>query len=227
MALGSPTRRNWPDLIRGALFAGGCLVLATTSAPVAAQLAPGNSGFSSAPTQGSHKDYWWLLREMGRCVAATKTAEAQAFLASAVDSSGEERAFDRLFHGRMNSCMRNFVSLTAPRAHIRGAVAEGLYKHLNQTDSPPAIAPQDGTIVASLRDFARCYIADNSAASHALLAETRLGTGDEGKAVQAMAGGFAPCLPQGTQVRLNPPEVRMAIAEALYHAAVGTTIERN
>ena len=192
---------------------------------VRAQFAPGNSGFSSAPTQGSENEYWWLLRELGHCLSRSKTDEARAFLSTAIDTPAEETAFDELFHAQRNVCMRNYVNLTTVRAHIRGAVAEGMYeRHVPDRASfrPAAAAPNEP--VQDLHDFARCYVADHAETAHAFLVDTRLGNRDEIEAVRGMAADFGPCLPQGAEVRLNPPEVRMAIAEALYHAAAGTTL---
>jgi hypothetical protein len=121
--------------------------------------------------------------------------------------------------------MRDFVNLTTVRAHIRGAVAEGMYKRVvSGRASPLTSLTASDEPVLDLHGFARCYVAGHAEKAHTLLVETRLGDRDEIKAVRDMAPDFGPCLPQGVEVRLNPPEVRMAIAEALYHAAAGTTL---
>lgn len=196
--------------------------------PVSAQLAPGVSGTSTAPIEGSENDFWWLLRELGRCTSGAKFEEAETFLASAVDSSAEDRAFKRVFGGKSNVCMRSFVSMSAPRSYIRGALAEGMYKKIIADGGPPVVAMLAAEeAVRDMHGFARCYVASHADSAHALVTETRLGTEDEVRAIRAMVADFGPCLPQGIEVRIDPPEVRMAIAEALYHAAAGTTIERN
>lgn len=216
--------------MKGRTFWAACILVLSIVAPVTAhaQLAPGNSGFSTAPVEGSQNDYWWLLRELGVCLTKSKTDQVRAFLATEIDTPAEESRFDDLFHKQRNLCMRNFVSLTTVRAHIRGAVAEGMYERI-AVDRPTPLqeAAAWDEPIHDLHDFARCYVASHAARAHSLLADTRMGDDDEVRAVRAMAVDFGPCLPHGIKVQLNPPEVRMALAEALYHAAAGTNTERD
>lgn len=195
--------------------------VAGASLPAQAQLASGYSGQSGAPTHGVADDYWYLLRQIGPCVAQAKPVEAAAFLAATPASAQETRAFQKLFGRNSNVCMRNFVNATFVRAHMRGSIAEGLYERAAATAAPaPANgAKSDAVTFRTLHDFARCYIRGNSAAAASLLADTQLGSKEEADTVVGMAPGFKSCFPAGREVRIDATEVRMALAEALYHTA--------
>jgi hypothetical protein len=192
--------------------------------PANAQLSPGYSGQSTAPIAGVPDDYWLLLREISYCVPAQKYEGSVAFLAEEPASAAETRAFKKLFGGQRNVCMRDFVGATFLRAHLRGAVAEGLYKKIYAARSAP-IAPGQPLAaqpaIRSLHDFARCFVADHETMAHRLITETKLGSDDERASVRTMAANFGPCLPERVKAKINPTEVRMALAEALYRAAVG------
>lgn len=195
-----------------------------TPTAVWAQLAPGYSGQSSAPTEGVADDYWLLLRGIGPCVAQGKQADAAVFLATEPGSPAETRAFRELFGSQRNKCMQNFVSAVFLRAHLRGALAEGMYELVGAGRAAPASvaagSEDHDAPIADLRDFGRCYVAMHPAKAHALLVDTRLASDAEKAAVRAMASDFGGCLPADREVKLNPAEVRMALAEALYHRAV-------
>lgn len=199
------------------------LAVLALAAPVAAQINGSASGFSDAPTQASEAEYWSMLGQMGTCLAEQKAEESTAFLASVIDSGEEDAAFDALFHRSRNGCMGNFVQAGFLRSHVRGVVAEGLFEDLPDTTvdafigSPPA-GPEG---IATLHDFARCYVVSHPSEARALLRETRVATEGELEFIRAIAADFGPCLPQDREVRLRPTAVRMAIAEAAYHAATG------
>ena len=191
------------------------------AAPARAQLASGYSGQSSAPRQGVPDDYWYLLRQIGPCVAKSKSEAAHGFLAAAPDTREEARAFRRLFGRKSNICMRSFVSASFVRAHLRGAVAEGLYEQMAGDRGPSRLAaaePGDPDAFRTLHDFAGCYVTRNPADAHHLLAETSLGSQEEADAVVRMAPGFKTCFPADRKIAIDATEVRMALAEALYHA---------
>lgn len=199
----------------------GALAMLCAAGPVHAQLASGYAGQSGGPTAGVPDDYWYLLRQIGPCVAASKTEEARAFLATVPGTATEKRAFDRVFGRKRNVCMRHFVNATFVRAHLRGAIAEGLYERMpggTRTSTQPAGTAIDRAGIRTLHDFARCYIAGNPAEAGTLLSETQLGSQEEVDAVMRLSTGFESCFPLGRKVRIDATEVRMAIAEALYHA---------
>ncbi|WP_133365438.1 hypothetical protein [Qipengyuania sediminis] len=208
------------------MAAAGMLLSAAAAAmssamPARAQLASGYSGQSDAPRPGVPDDYWYLLRQIGPCVAESKTEAARGFLAAAPGTADEKRAFDRLFGRKSNACMRNFVSATFVRAHVRGAIAEGLYERATAAGAVPrpgADADLDRAKIRTLHDFGRCYIAGNGGHATALLKDTQLGSREEANAVMQLAAGFESCFPVGRKVRIDATEVRMALAEALYHS---------
>ena len=61
--------------------------------------------------------------------------------------------------------------------------------------------------------------ASNARTAASLLADTQLGSKEEADTVVGMAPGFKSCFPAGREVRIDATEVRMALAEALYHTA--------
>ena len=211
--------RNVARLL-GALWLGAWVVAGSA---VSAQLAPGHSGFSDAPRTATEDEYWFFVRELGRCLAQSKRAQSVAFLRTAINSPEESRAFGALISRRgSNACMSNMVRATMVRAHVRGVVAENLFRSLpvsGSGDSAPQglASPRE---VRSIHDFADCYVASNYTAARSLLAETRLATQEETDRVRVMAPGFGDCLPQGRQIRIVPIDIRLALAEALYRASL-------
>ena len=202
------------------------MLMAVTAAPVAAQLKPGTSGSSSAPRDAGSDQYWYLVRSMGDCLAENKTELAVAFLDSEIDSGAEDKAFGKLFGRVRNMCMRNFVSASFRRAHIRGSIAEGLYRqNMRQrgADFIPVVAAPEA--IGSIHDFARCYIVSNFAETRDFLDDTKLNTSGETERLQELASGFQPCLPQDREVKLRPIVVRLALAEAMYHATKVTPLQ--
>lgn len=192
-----------------------------------AQLAPGASGTSSEPVDATMDEYWSGIAEMGRCIAASKRDKALYFLTTDVGSTEEGKAFRQLFTKQSNACMRNFVRMAFPRSHLRGTLSEALYKRANQNPGLSGQAEPGGWPKGPpINAIARCYVEAHPAEARALLMETRLGTKGERTIVEGMAPQIAPCFPEGLKATLNPSYFRLAIAEAMYHAA-GATIERN
>lgn len=187
--------------------------------PSAAQLSPGTSGFSTAPTAANGEEYFYMLRQVGPCLASNKRERAIAFLAAPIDSEEEDAAFDALFDRAANRCLQNFVSATMVRAWVRGVVAEGLFNDAMR-DWPAGAVPaiEEPATVASIHDFARCYVAHDFASARGLIEETRLGDKSELARMRELAPTFGHCLPEGANVTLKPINIRMALAEALYHA---------
>lgn len=184
-----------------------------------AQLAPGYSGTSSAPEEGTDKDYLFMMRQLGPCLVSNKTKQSIAMLAAPAGSAAEDRAFRALFNSRNNICLGAFVSARIARGQVRGSLAEALYRrNLNAGAVVGSIAPHFGE-VASLHDFARCYVSRHSVEAQALLELTRLGTTEEREKVVEMSSDFQACLPD-RQIELDPSDVRMALAEELYKATL-------
>lgn len=208
-------------MIRKAVALLGSAMMLALAAPATAQLSGSASGTTSAPRQGTVDDYWYLMRQMGDCIAHRKTEQATAFLAAEPGSAEETRIFKGLFNRAYNGCMQRFVSVTFVRAHLRGSIAEALYRE-NVEDRDPAWRPQvaEPETVVSLHDFAQCYISTHYAKAQNLLDETRLATDEELRVMRTMAADFGPCLPQGREVTLKPIDIRLAIAEAMYRATM-------
>lgn len=200
--------------------------VATCAIPLAAQISPSASGFSDAPVQADMTEYWLMMNEMGSCIASNKKALAQQFVGSTIDSAGESAAFDALFHPQRNPCLRNFVTAGMLRAHARGVIAEGLFERLPEAalDQGLSTDPAPVASVVTLHDFARCYAMANPTKVSELLRRTRVATKGEMEFVRSMASEFAPCLPAGREVKLQPTSIRFALAEALYRLATGAPV---
>ena len=199
----------------------GGLALAFSISPAHAQLSPSASGFSSAPTDASEVEYWTMMRRLGACLADSKTAAAQAFLATSPDTDEEGSAFQSLFHRNSNRCMGNFVSASMRRAYLRGMIAEGLFKQMPEAQRARGLAKETVVpdAIGSLHDFAQCYVAKHQRDAIVFLEGTKVATKGELEAVRHMAADFGPCFPEGKHITINPDSIRMAVAEALYRAA--------
>ncbi len=186
-----------------------------------AQLSPGASGTSSAPVRGNENDYWYLIRQMGDCLADSKADQSAAMLAATPGSEAETQAVGKLFNRSYNNCMKTFVSASFVRAHLRGSLAESLYRTRRQKMADafvPRFAEPD--VVNSLHDFAACYVALEFDSASSLLEGSRLATDAERNLVRDMASGFGPCLPEGTEIEIKPIDIRLAIAEAMYRTTL-------
>lgn len=192
--------------------------------PAHAQLSPGYSGYSSAPAEGTEEEYWYLIRQLGYCLSSTKSEQSVAILSTAPGSKEEREAWNRLFtQRRRNPCMQNFVSATIVRGQVRGSIAEALYIRATDdqvTQRPPTLAAPDA--ISDIHDFADCYVASHYLDASRLLRETRVATKGELQFLKEIAGSFGPCLPSGSEVVLDPVDIRFAIAEALYRTTQGT-----
>ena len=199
------------------------LPLIAAASAASAQLAPSISGFSDAPTTATEDEYWFFMRELGRCLSRSKPGQSVAFLQTKIATADEKRAFDALINRRGNNpCMSNMVRATVVRAQVRGSIAEGLYKAQVASASQPAVPPglSGPATIRSIHDFADCYVATNYSAARSLLDDTKLGTKEENRRVREMAAGFGSCLPAGREVRIVATDIRLALAEALYRATV-------
>jgi hypothetical protein len=203
------------------------LPLIALATAASAQLAPGVSGISGAPTTASEEEYWFFIRELGRCLALSKPAQSLALMNTSPGSAEEKRAFDALVSRRgANNCMRNYVRARMLREQVRGSVAEGLYKARASAASQAALQPiARPSSIRSLHDFAACYVAAHPANAQRLLNDTKLGTKDEHQRVRDLAATFGPCLPQGREVRIVPVDIRLALAEALYRTSASAPAE--
>jgi len=200
--------------------------LAVLTAPGArAELAPGYSGQSSSPRDATVDEFWWSLADIGSCLAKSRKASAAKLLASSPGSSAESAALHEMI-GRPTMCLRGgMVRMATPTHLLRGSLAEALYEQRIKKKAsidwlpgraaalPATPAGDDGY----LRSFARCYVAADAAEAHRLLTSTELATKEEGQAVVTMARAMKGCAPGQGKVALDATEIRLALAEALYH----------
>lgn len=194
------------------------------SASAEPRLAPGVSGYSSAPIEGSDQIFWAFVRSTSHCFVRTKTEKAEAFLATGIDTRAESRAFKSLFSNRRRTaCMQNIVKAKFQRAYFRGAIAEELFHRRIKEwprDAKPKLTKQKAG--AGIHGFAECYVAKNFTATRRLLENTKLATKGEMAFIQEMQPDFADCLPKRRQIVLSAIDIRMALAEAAYKAVLAT-----
>ena len=201
-----------------------CLLF-SVPAPAVAQLGTGVSGYSSAPLEGSNRDYWYMIRQLGYCLPVRKSEESLAFLATEPGSREESKAWKKLFSSRVrNPCMQNFVRASIVRGHVRGSIAEALFLRKMKSGKPIAsFNTKSPVVVNNIYDFGQCYVANHFKKAHAMLSETKVATKGELQFVKEIAVDFGPCLPAGRDVRVDPTNVRYALAEALYKSTLQTS----
>jgi hypothetical protein len=185
--------------------------------PAQPQIAPGRSG-TSGVRYLPEPDGWFAIRQLGLCIAQSKRDNARAFIAATPNSEEEDRLVQALI-GSETSCLRNANYLVFTRDYLRGSVAEALYHRDYGSPPPAAPAESEQVDVRDLRSFALCFAMVRPDLVHRLISTTRLGQDEEGEAMSGMSGEFGQCLPAGLTLNLNPQEVRVALAEAIYRRA--------
>lgn len=189
--------------------------LVAGSAPAAAQLSPGRSGFSSTSDLSS-PEVWDAIWSFGRCFAREYRPDAFALLATRPGSAEENAVLSRLFHGEVG-CLGDVSMLSTPMRFIRGAIAEGLVREhtpipANLIVTPPA----DASTVRSISDAAQCYAATHRAEVRTLVDTTRPGSSAEAAAVQRMGPDFLNCVPAAARGHtFNLTDLRFHLVEAL------------
>lgn len=189
------------------------------AASSAAQISPGSSGFPGIRS-ASQEEYWFSMRELGRCLVSFKHAQSIQWMKTPVDSPAEKKLVDAMYASKGTSCLRDMYSMGVIRSMVRGSVAEALYKTSGlQGAVPPAPAshPFDSTNIKSLGDFALCYAVTHPNETRTLLMTTGLGSVAEKAEMARLSPGFAECVPAGIELKLSPQPLRAAFAEAMYH----------
>jgi hypothetical protein len=180
-----------------------------------AQIAGHFSGTSTAQYIGGDAIMEDISR-VGKCLAETKRAKSEAFIAAAMGTPEEAAAYKQLI-GRNTTCLADLSRLRTSRAILRGAIAEGLYKLRFAAGAPSYLQPAP---VQAPQTFADCYARAHPQQIHGLLTKTRIASKDEHVAFLRMAPDFSACLPAGKQAALRPSIVRLELAEALYRATL-------
>ena len=194
--------RRWRIMTMTALLA---------AAPVAApaQVAPGYSG-QSGTLMLDASDSWFSIRQLGPCLARSKRLHAKALL-SAEPASAEEDRQVRALIGRESACLRGANVLTFTRAHLRGTLAEALYRL--EYRATPAPVPDWSRPVNDFEGFAQCVAAARPVDAHQLLATTRLGT-EEARHILPACGDFGPAFRRASNS--NEPSHMRRLWRALY-----------
>jgi len=187
--------------------------------PASAQIASGYSGTTDGGqrTLAGDERTWQILRVYGACFARNHTAQAFAILAAEPNTTAETEALRQAMADPMQYCLGYTRRMRAPRAYLRGAIAEGLLKRGTLLPADLVLAPPPpGAEFRHLNAPARCYAAAHPDRVRALL-ETPLGSRSEAEAANAiLRGGFAQCLPErARRWPIEPTRLRYLLAEAL------------
>lgn len=194
------------------------LALATAAA-AGAQVAPGNSGISTAAPLNNVRPFG-DLRAFGSCFARTQRRDALTLIATVPGTPEENQAFRRLVYGERTTCMFGGTRMSIPIVFARGAIAEGLLRSEGVPDTYRLASPTPAE-VRDLHGVARCYTSGHRPEVEKLL-KTQPGSQEEVKVVAGLWNDFRACMP-GFRVRLNAPWIRFLLAEALLRLGPNTT----
>jgi len=203
----------------------GLAVLAITSMAMqaAAQLATGRSGTSSTTTSNSEQVFLENLWSYGSCFADSMRADTKALLATTPGSAEEGAVYARVRNAKL-FCGGGEMYFNVPVRSLRGTVAEGAYRKMVKHSAVPSIKPEPpGPLATTFRGGMRCYVAGHAAEAHALIYETKPGSGKEERAINAMLADYFRCLSPRVAVDKSAVQFRYGVAEALYHAVLPET----
>jgi len=177
-----------------------------------------------------------VLHKFAKCIAKTKTVQAQALLAT-LPESAEQFRLVREIVGQESSCLRDAREMRLKPSLFRGAIAEALYNLNAIVGSPPlspsvprntfesltarlAAADVDGLDVEDRallvgRWLAYCSVHEDPGAVDGLMA-TAPGSVKEGEGLRGFAELFSRCLIQGQTLQVDQLTMRALLAEALY-----------
>lgn len=194
-------------------------VVAMASGPSVAQLASGVSG-SSGVRESGRDETWYTVRELGRCLVASKAVAADALVRTAPGSPAENAAVKTLI-GRNSICLRGANQLRASRFMIRGSIADALYKaRFAKTGRLPVDAA--GTAgqapPRSLSEVSACFAARHGSQVHTLVTTTPIGSALEAREVARIIPGLRDCFIAADKFTTDATSFRMMWVEALYLA---------
>jgi hypothetical protein len=185
-----------------------------------------NSGqTTAAPTPATPAE----LQTAAACVIGDNAAAADAIFATA-PFSPEERQQAILLVREMQRCLHQRQPMATSPALLRGALAETVVEArfaTPQAARTPALsaAPLFRTELATTRTdaatfaaayaMAECTVVQHPELVRALLA-TAPATPEAGAAIQALNPAFVACVPQGSQISIDPRLIRGVLAEDLY-----------
>ena len=177
-----------------------------------AQIAPGQSGKSSASYLG-RSEVWRSFERFGSCTAQKRTEQAWALIATTPGSKEESKALSAL--QKVNSACPIDFEIKTWVANLRGAIAEGL---LERGIAVPASAAFNFHVpegsARTLDEGLVCFAARHPRRIRALAAETVPGSPEELAAVRAMLPDLKRCAPGGIlRGKLNATFIRFWLVE--------------
>ena len=192
------------------------LLAGSLASPLRAQVPSGYSGSSSLTTIADSES-WRTLTAFGNCYAQRNLPDALALIATEPGSQAEATTFRHLFRRETVTCLGPGTQLSMALPLIRGAIAEGLYQRRVAVPAELVQGPLPaGTVIRTLGQAARCYVADHRAPAQALLESTAPGTQSEYEALGPMAEDFFRCIPEWARGRsFDGTLLRYRLAEAL------------
>jgi len=192
------------------------LVLCSSAAP--AQMAPGRSGTSSQVTI-TGQQAWNELADFGECYASSEQANALKLVSTPAGTIDEAKVYKALFQSPDQGCLGDISSMSVPWQYVRGAVAEGFYTKRIPVPANLAVAtPMAREKVTNLSEMALCYAGGHAAGARSLIENTRPGSKQQEKAIDAMLQDLVACIPPNpaNNPQFDPMIVRYRIAEALW-----------
>ena len=172
------------------------------------------------------------------CTVGAEPARVRALLATLPGSPAEARAAKRL-ETTFNACSEEAYKLTAgkrgaglfnSRADLAAAMAleaavggrqprpggDAWYATLLKT------APKGGYdgFLVGVQEFGACVVQADTGAALGLV-RSAPGSREEAAAVAAMRPALSPCISRGAKLNFTRDELRLAVAEPLYHALTG------
>ena len=223
----------------GSLFVIG--LASSLSLPASAQYGPAPpqqvpdtaSNRSSQPAQPSGPASRVDVLGAAACVTGRDTEAADALLATAPFSRDERERAVRMIRSAQR-CLRSDNPISTSAMMFRGGVAETLYE-TRFAQPATALTPAAGAspffqaanvagheneaLLTSHYQLAQCSAPAQPALVRALLA-TEPGSAEERTALEALYPAFRTCLPEGTQLSLDPGAIRGMLAEGLYRWSV-------
>ena len=189
-------------------------VLAALPSAAAAQSQP----VQSTSFYAGGQEAWDVLSFFGDCYASQQSDDAIKLVSTKPDSVEEAKAYKQLVAKQNQPCLGYATSMHVSYQMVRGAIAEGLYRHSKPL--PAALAVTTAPSVSQVRNFmdaALCFTATHRDEVRKLLATTHLGTKAEDEAVTALLPGLNACVPPNARkISITSPMIRVRLAEAMW-----------
>lgn len=161
------------------------------------------------------------LSEFGKCILAQAPEKSKALMATGLNTPQEYKLARQLVLAN-NGCIQKYASLSMQTGQIRGAIAEtilvsdaGRMKQFASAPLAVAIRPDFAEGRAFVYSYAKCLAAADMPKSIALL-QTPHGSPEERQSFVAYGETVSNCMPLGARYKVNIPDVRNHIADALY-----------